>query len=681
MSETQPTAEDSRYPDTIEVGTFREPTLATDTDDDRAGATATLPLRGEHSVLTGRALLTGKSGAGKSNTANVVIEELLRAGRPLAIIDTEGEYFGLKEEFEMLHVGGDSEADVQVGPEHGKKLAELALERNVPIIVDVSGYIDEDTTEDLLFNFLRALFAKAKTQKRPFPVFVEEAHSYLPERGGTSELEELFITLGKRGRKHGLGVVAITQRPADIRKSFITQCNWVCWHRLTWKNDTKVVSDVLGSEYAASIEALRDGEAFLAADWEADYRRVSFRRQETYDGGATPTLADEDSSEVPDLKTVGEEIAGELEAVSERQESLEDENAALREELEAKEETIADLREELETRDYVSEELRERFDATAETFAEVVEAKLATAASAPGDAASDRPAGVAVPEEIRAEVLEVVEGDLGARVADLEAALEETETQLAESQRRVEDLQASLEAREARIEELEAENDALTARVEDYQQLEATVQDAREAYETLGGALGVESDSPVSVDSEDGEGVEEVAAAPRVEELEAVLYGEVPPEAAGLDPSEVVVGGDQSPGVEPGAYVQTVEAREDALTTLVEEAVDEHTLAEEHYWGVLRELAEVADGSHPFLEQSGSPRPTHEDLVECVDVGDSAVRKVLNALVESVALVESDESGPQEPNRYTLNTETFGELEKRAAYYERRDRDVRGGEA
>ena len=83
-------------------------------------------------LLTGRGFITGKSGSGKSNTASVVVEELLEAGYPVLIVDTDGEYYGLKEEYELLHAGADEECDIQVGPEHAEKVAELALEGNVP---------------------------------------------------------------------------------------------------------------------------------------------------------------------------------------------------------------------------------------------------------------------------------------------------------------------------------------------------------------------------------------------------------------------------------------------------------------------------------------------------------------------------------------------------------------------
>jgi len=683
MTDTQTTeAAGSRYPDHIRIGTYRSPTLAGDGDDQEAG-TATLPLKGDNSVLTGRAFLTGKSGAGKSNSANVVIEEILRAERPLAVIDTESEYFGLKEEFEMLHVGGDSEADVQVGPEHGEKLAELALERSVPLIVDVSGYIDEDTADELLLNFVRALFAKAKKHKRPFPLFVEEAHEYLPEKGGTSELESLFIKLGKRGRKHGLGVIAISQRPADVRKSFITQCSWVCWHRLTWDNDTNVVQRILGSEFKNTIVDLRNGEAYLSADWEDEYRRVQFRRQDTYDGGATPTLADEDASEVPDLKTVGEELAGELEDVGDRHQSLEDENEALREKLDDREDTIESLREQLETRDYVTEEVEERFGATAETFADAVDAALSSVdpASASGLDAGEAGVEVQFPDELRAEVMEIVESDLGARVADLEAALEAKETELQDARSRVRERETTLETRDERIEELEAEITELEGIVEDKERLEAKMNEIREIRDRLGTILGEpDSDAQDLRDRASRERDRAEEAEGRADDLEAVLRGERPPEAVGLEPEEVAIVGTQrgDSGVQRGEYVATVERKPAALQTLVDEAVGQTSLSSTHFWAILQELAEVADGTHPELEQTGESRPTRDSIRGRVEVGSTSVSEILNALADPVGLIVVDETGHREKNRYTLNTETFEDLDGRAAYYQRREQTDSG---
>jgi hypothetical protein len=155
----------------------------------------------------------------------------------------------------------------------------------------------------------------------------------------------MLIKIGKRGRKHGLGICGISQRPADVKKDFITQCDWLLWHRLTWNNDTKVVRRILDSEYADAVESLDDGEGFLMTDWAGSVERVQFHRKQTFDAGATPGL---DDFERPDLKSVSNDLVSELEEISEQQAAREDRIAELREELDRKNSRIAELEKELQ---------------------------------------------------------------------------------------------------------------------------------------------------------------------------------------------------------------------------------------------------------------------------------------------------------------------------------------------
>lgn len=305
------------------------------------GEDVTLPVL---DVLTGRGFVTGKSGSGKSNSMSVIAEKLLDRGYALLVVDIDGEYYGLKEKYEVLHVGGDEECDILVGPEHAEKIATLALEKNIPIILDVSSYLDEGKAADLLKAVAKQLFAKEKKLKKPFLLIIEEVHEYIPEGGGLDECGRMLIKIGKRGRKHGLGITGISQRPADVKKDFITQCDWLCWHRLTWKNDTQVVRRVLDTEHAEAVESLDDGEAFVRSDWAETVRQVQFDRKQTFDAGATPGL---DDFERPDLKSVSDDLVSELEEISEAQNRREAEIERLKRELKEKEELIEKLERDL----------------------------------------------------------------------------------------------------------------------------------------------------------------------------------------------------------------------------------------------------------------------------------------------------------------------------------------------
>jgi hypothetical protein len=373
-------------------------------------------------LLTGRGFITGKSGSGKSNTASVVIERLLDGGFPVLVVDSDGEYYGLKEEYEVLHAGADEECDITVSPEHAGKLADLALDGNVPIILDVSGYLDDSVAKELILEVTRHLFAREKKLKKPFLMLVEECHEYIPEGAGMDETGKMLVKVGKRGRKHGLGVVGISQRPADVKKDFITQCDWLVWHRLTWRNDTKVVKRILGSEYADAIEDLNDGEAFLVTDWAESVRRVQFHRKRTFDAGATPGLED---VERPDLKSVNEDLVDELREISEERERRESELADLRQELDRKDARIRELERELEEArdlkrmaDRFSQALLRRADAP---YREHVEATSPDERAAPDEVPDDRAAAADAPPD---------EDGSGSATPEPESASEtETETE------------------------------------------------------------------------------------------------------------------------------------------------------------------------------------------------------------------------------------------------------------
>ncbi|QZP37012.1 ATP-binding protein [Halobaculum magnesiiphilum] len=255
-----------------------------------------LPVTG---VLTGRGAVFGKSGSGKSNTVTVILEELLERDLGCLVVDSDGEYFGLKESYEVVRAGDTDDCDVRVGPGDAEALARLALDESVPVVLDLSGYLDADVVDALVEETLKHLFHLENERKQPFLVVLEEAHEYVPQSGRSDDLAETVIRVAKRGRKRGLGMLAVSQRPAAVDKDFITQCNWLVWHRLTWNNDVEVVRKHLDASYANRIESLDAGEAFVVGDWADGVHEVRFRRKETYDAGATPGF---ESTDPPELR-------------------------------------------------------------------------------------------------------------------------------------------------------------------------------------------------------------------------------------------------------------------------------------------------------------------------------------------------------------------------------------------
>lgn len=293
-------------------------------------------------LLTGRGFITGKSGSGKSNTTGIILEQLLEQNFPFLIVDTEGEYYGLKEEYEILHVGADDSCDVRIGEEHTGKIVNLALEQNLPIVLDVSGYLSDEDAKDIVGDVVKRLFDKEKKLKKPFLLVIEECHEYIPEQMKLDDCGQAIIKVAKRGRKRGLGVLGISQRPADVKKDFITQANYKIWHNLDWDTDLNVVRRVIGKDSVETVKELETGEALIDADFLDGLKKAKFKERETFHAGQTPDLSD---FETPDLKSVSSDLVDELQQITEEKEEEKDRISELEEQLEKKNKEIENLEE------------------------------------------------------------------------------------------------------------------------------------------------------------------------------------------------------------------------------------------------------------------------------------------------------------------------------------------------
>jgi DNA helicase HerA-like ATPase len=84
----------------------------------------------------------------------------------------------------------------------------------------------------------------------PMMMVVEEAHNYCPQQGLALSSKALS-TIASEGRKFGLGLMVISQRPAKIDKNVLSQCGTQIILKVTNPNDVKAI--------AGSIEGLTNG--------------------------------------------------------------------------------------------------------------------------------------------------------------------------------------------------------------------------------------------------------------------------------------------------------------------------------------------------------------------------------------------------------------------------------------
>lgn len=119
-------------------------------------------------------------------------------------------------------------------------------------IIDISG-LPNEVAGPLTALIARLLFqyklwqTRKEREKDPVLFICEEAHRYVPNHGEAQykEAQEAVRRIAKEGRKYGVGLMLISQRPSDVEATVLSQCNsWIIL-RLTNSNDQEHVSKFL----------------------------------------------------------------------------------------------------------------------------------------------------------------------------------------------------------------------------------------------------------------------------------------------------------------------------------------------------------------------------------------------------------------------------------------------------
>lgn len=261
-----------------------------------------------HSFIGKSTALLGITGSGKTNTAAVIIEELLAAGLPMTIVDIEGEYWGLKERFEILVAGRSEHAELQLHPENAGALAHASIERGISVILDLSEYTEEESYTCLI-EYFTTLWQHASKIKRPYQIVLEEAHEWIPE-GVRTPLKTLLTRIALRGRKRGLSIILMSQRSAKVAKDVLTQTALLFLHRVVHPTDMKVYKDLIplpSSEVEQVVSALAPGQAVVVCNHIPQVAQIRLRH--TFHAGSTPEFGEASS---PELRTIDQALLQEL---------------------------------------------------------------------------------------------------------------------------------------------------------------------------------------------------------------------------------------------------------------------------------------------------------------------------------------------------------------------------------
>ncbi|MCW1403840.1 DUF87 domain-containing protein [Novosphingobium sp. MW5] len=151
-------------------------------------------------------------------------------------------------------------------------------------IIDVSG-VPSEITSTVVAVLSRLVFDHAiwsrDEKQRPVLLVCEEAHRYVPnERNADgSSVGRILSRIAKEGRKYGVALGLITQRPSDLAEGVLSQCGTIISMRLNNDRDQAFVKAAMpeGSRgFLDSIPALRNREAIMCGEGVSIPMRVTF---------------------------------------------------------------------------------------------------------------------------------------------------------------------------------------------------------------------------------------------------------------------------------------------------------------------------------------------------------------------------------------------------------------------
>jgi hypothetical protein len=153
-------------------------------------------------------------------------------------------------------------------------------------IVDLSG-VPSDVVDVVVSVLCRTVFDFALWNKRrrdtPLLLVCEEAHRYAPrgEEAAFQPTKKALARIAKEGRKYGVGLALVTQRPSELSESILSQCNTIIALRMSNEQDQHFVQRALPESVRSLVDALptlRTREALVVGEGTSVPVRMLFNR-------------------------------------------------------------------------------------------------------------------------------------------------------------------------------------------------------------------------------------------------------------------------------------------------------------------------------------------------------------------------------------------------------------------
>ena len=262
-----------------------------------------------------RFVILGKSGAGKTNSDTVMIEEFVGAGVPVIVIDPLGNMWGLRSSADgespglPIAIFGGRHGDVPLRADRGVYVADMLAE-GVSAVLDLS-LMTRDEQHEFVADFLPRLLSRVRVNMH---VALEEAETFAPERATSKphgRVRAATTVFARTARNNGMGWTFSTQKPQLLAKDVIDSSTAF----LAMKMTGELAQDAIGAEVRSragktlatsiitELPRFGRGEAWLIpdSDWLGDLQgeipteplRFRFRWRRTFDSARPPKVGEE----------------------------------------------------------------------------------------------------------------------------------------------------------------------------------------------------------------------------------------------------------------------------------------------------------------------------------------------------------------------------------------------------
>ncbi|RAI43949.1 ATP-binding protein [Rhodoplanes roseus] len=281
-------------------------------------------------ALDDRLGIVGMTGSGKTYGAGTCVERILAKRGRVIIPDPLGVWWGLRllsdgrttSALDVVVFGGPH-ADLPVSPQHGALIGETVAGMRESAILDLSGFETAASERRFMLAFLDALYRKATGE--PVHLVFDEADLWAPERildreGDATKLHGMMQTVVRRGRVKGLTSWLISQRPAALSKSVLSQVDGLVAFRLTASQDRKALGAWIegqadkaeGAAMLGGLPTKARGEAVVWLPARGILADVAFPPKATWDSSRSPKRGEKRTSiDLPplDLGSLKERLA------------------------------------------------------------------------------------------------------------------------------------------------------------------------------------------------------------------------------------------------------------------------------------------------------------------------------------------------------------------------------------